>query len=455
MKSRFYHALSLTLILAFVAALFIPLHTPATAQDDPPQSTSVAEEDPTFALEWMQTLYDLVQIEKVDAPNAARIYGYAGITLYESLVNGMPGNYSLIGQLPSLPDLSYPDEGVVYDWPAVAIQSLATVIQALMPAESTTAAQTTATIDSLRERHLQDRTALKGEEVVAASVEYGTLLGEELTAWIAEDGYTQVVADNPLYELRAGDEWLWVKTNPDLPIVEPFWGQIRTFALTYADQCAVWDYVPFSTDPNSTFYKQALEVKETGDNLTEEQGLIARYWIDTPGETGTPAGHWIMIENQLVEQLNLRLDQAAGMYALVGVALADSFISAWSLKYQTLLLRPETYIQRHISRRWLPYLQTPNFPEYPSGHSVVSAAAAEVLTELFGAQAFTDRSKVSLGLGERAFTTFEQAAAEAAISRLYGGIHYRTGIENGMRQGRCVGQNVVNSVRLRPVAQGE
>src|SRR5258708_39241550 len=197
-----------------------------------------------------------------------------------------------------------------------------------------------------------------------------------------------------------------------------------------------------------------MEVKTTRDNLTEEQKAIAKFWVDTPGITGTPAGHWVSIENQLVSQLHRRLDRAAAMYALVGVALGEAFISCWGLKYQITLIRPETYIKRSFRRSWAPYIQTPPFPEYPSGHSVASAAAAEVLTSLFGTVAFKDNTHKLHNMPPRYFTSFEAAANEAAISRLYGGIHYRPGIENGLRQGRCGGATAVSRIQLRPRGNG-
>ena len=213
----------------------------------------------------------------------------------------------------------------------------------------------------------------------------------------------------------------------------------------------------FSDDPESTFYLQAAEVLDANDDLSETQGEIARFWVDTPGLTGTPAGHWVMIEAQLVERLELPLGKTAEMYILVNTALADSFISAWNLKYQDNLLRPVTYINQYIRRGWSPYVQSPPFPEYPSGHSVTSGAAAEVLTTMFGQVAFTDRTPIINGHEplQRDFTSFEAAASEAAISRLYGGIHFRAAIENGLRQGRCVGEQILYNVRLRPIPQGE
>jgi hypothetical protein len=214
--------------------------------------------------------------------------------------------------------------------------------------------------------------------------------------------------------------------------------------------------MPFSPGPDSAFYAQANEVKEVGENLTQLQQEIARFWVDTPGQTGAPSGHWVSIENQIVELLDLNLGRASEMYALVGMAMGDAFISAWALKYEVMLLRPETYIHEYIRRTWQPYIQTPPFPEYPSGHSVVSGAAQEVLTTMFGVVAFTDRTHIIYEHEplQRSFTSFEAAASEAAISRLYGGIHYRAAIENGLRQGECVAQQVLANVQLRPIPQG-
>jgi hypothetical protein len=227
--------------------------------------------------------------------------------------------------------------------------------------------------------------------------------------------------------------------------------------MSYPEQCNEPIRLDFSTDPNSTFYKQAAEVLEASDHLTDAQREDARFWIDTPGITGAPSGHWMMIATQFAEQSDMKLDRAAEMYTLMGMAVADAFISAWDSKYKVNLVRPVTYINKFIRRNWAPYVQTPSFPEYPSGHSVGSGAAQEVLTTMFGQAAFVDRTPIINGHldVQHSFTSFEAAANQAAMSRMYGGIHYRAAIELGLRQGRCVGQAVLNNVRLRSVPQGE
>ncbi|GAB4527477.1 MAG: hypothetical protein OHK0046_45270 [Anaerolineae bacterium] len=413
-----------------------------------------ADHDPTVANAWMMLLYELVRDETVDAPAASRMYAYAGIALYEAVVPGMPINFSIGGQIEGLQLLPFPEEDAPYDYPSAANASLATVITALFQ-EAEADSSTFERINALREAQTQLRLQTVNAEIVNRSLVYGDAVGAALMEWVNADNYA-ATRDLP-YELPGDAPGLWVPTSEGMQPLQPFWGDLRPFGMEFGEQCNVPLRLEFSTDPESTFYKQAAEVLETSDRLTEEQAEVGLFWIDTPGITGAPAGHWVMIEIQLVEQLELDLARAAEMYVLVGMALGDSFISAWNLKYQVNLVRPVTYIRQNLRRNWTPYLESPPFPEYPSGHSVVSGAAAEVLTAMFGPVAFVDRTPIINGHQsfQRSFTSFEAAAYEAAISRLYGGIHYRAAIENGLRQGQCVGQQVLQNVRLRSVPQGE
>jgi PAP2 superfamily len=212
--------------------------------------------------------------------------------------------------------------------------------------------------------------------------------------------------------------------------------------LTPGDECAP-PPPPYSTDPASEFYALAWEVYQTNVNPTEEQRTIAPYWADGAGATGTPSGHWIAIMGQLARNDSLSLMAAAEGYVRIGLAVADAFIDCWRTKYLYNLLRPVTYIQDIIDPDWLPLLVTPPFPEHTSGHATQSGAVATVLTDLFGDKAFTDTTHTDHGLtppqAPRTFTSFDEAAKEVAVSRLYGGIHYRSGNDNGLAQGRCIG----------------
>ncbi|HLU49576.1 MAG TPA: vanadium-dependent haloperoxidase, partial [Planctomycetota bacterium] len=231
------------------------------------------------------------------------------------------------------------------------------------------------------------------------------------------------------------------------------WGTLRTFALADADGCPAAAHPTFSTDSGSEFYAHALIVfNKTGDagaNLSQEEFDIAMYWADFGG-TGTPPGHWVAIAGIVAAQEAVSLDRAAEAYARVGMAVADGFIACWRTKFTTYLQRPITYIQANIpgGADWDPIINTPNFPTYTSGHSTQSGAAAAVLTDLFGPVAFTDTTHTDLNpelmLGERMFANFAQAASEAAVSRLYGGIHYVFDNELGVDQGNCIGA-IINS----------
>ncbi len=442
------------LIVVLLALLSLSaLAAPAALAGNSAETVSVpaAEHNAEVLVKWMQLLYDRVEAEKVSAPGASRLYAYAGVAAYQSVVPGIPGGYSMAGQLTDLPESPRIDADLEYDWPSSANGALSTVIAGLFPQAPDTARAVT----SLRNSQTAARARVVDEAVVERSVAYGDSVGEVILEWMSGDYFAETREMNADFVPVSGDPSYWVYTADGMKAAEPYWGQIRPFALYYADACAVQSKLEFSTEPDSTFYAQAMEVKQTGDNLSREQRETALYWVDTPGETGTPAGHWVLIENQLVDQLDLNLERAAMMYGLVNVALGDSFISAWSLKYQVNLLRPITYINEHIDPSWQSLVASPGFPEYPSGHSVVSGAAAEVLTGMFGTVAFTDASGRRRGFDPRSFTSFEAAASEAAISRLYGGIHFRAAIENGLRQGRCIGKNVLDYVLLRSVPQGE
>ena len=221
---------------------------------------------------------------------------------------------------------------------------------------------------------------------------------------------------------------------------------------TSGEECPPPGHPAFSTDPVSDFYAAGLEVYNIGLDLTEEQKTIAAYWSDGPGDTGTPPGHWIAIVSQIARDDRLSLAAAAEAYARVGIAVYDAFIACWSTKYIYNLQRPVTYINDNIDAGWSPYLVTPGFPSYTSGHSTQSGAAAYVLTDMFGSKRFTDRTHTDHGLAPsqkpRTFKSFDEAAAEAAVSRLYGGIHFAFDNDDGLASGQCIGQAIPDRVRF-------
>jgi hypothetical protein len=155
------------------------------------------------------------------------------------------------------------------------------------------------------------------------------------------------------------------------------------------------------------------------------------------------------IATQAMEDLDANLATKEAIITVVSIALNDAFISCWDQKYKSNLTRPETFINTYIDPDWNPVLQTPAFPEHTSGHSVASAAAATVLTELVSSHySFIDSTEVPYGLPRRSYDSFMQAAEEAAISRLYGGIHYRPAIVKGLRQGKAVGRYILENIKI-------
>jgi hypothetical protein len=195
-----------------------------------------------------------------------------------------------------------------------------------------------------------------------------------------------------------------------------------------------------------------MEVLTTVNNRTVEQSNIRLWWSDATG-TQTPAGHWLGMLQYIIRQKGYKLDKAAELYAMTAIASADAFIACWDCKYRYNYLRPETYIHTYFPGQavWSTgqFDITPPFPEYPSGHSVCSGACAEILTSLLGTVSFTDSINVNLGYVPRSFASFDAAAQEAAISRLYGGIHYRDAIESGLNMGKLVAQNLAAHVHLK------
>jgi len=394
------------------------------------------------ATAWFDLSLDLVKgASGYSPPVASRAFAYAGVTLYESLVPGMAGSGSLGDALGGLGPLPATGNDAAHDWPTVANAALASNFRSFFP---TARAQDRAALDSL-EASFEDRfkpTLPRG--VFGRSVRRGQEVAAAVFEWSKSDGGHEAYLRNfPPYDPPVGPG-LWVPTPPGfLPALQPYWGRNRTFAIARAGDCPPGDHPPFSEDAESTFHSEAIEAYEAVRNLTPEQDAIARFWSDDPGTTATPPGHSISIATQVVRREGSSLAAAAEAYAKVGMAVGDAFIACWYQKYVYNLLRPVTYIGRLIDPDWLPLLATPPFPEYTSGHSVQSGAAFQVLTDLFGdGYAFVDHTHDDRGLPPRGFGSFLEAAEEAAISRLYGGIHFRAAIVNGVEQGKCIGRAV-------------
>ncbi|MCI0589322.1 MAG: vanadium-dependent haloperoxidase [Planctomycetes bacterium] len=394
------------------------------------------------AVEWFDFLYDVTKVEGNSPVVAARNFAIAGVALYEAVVPGIPDHISLVGQLNELASVPQPELGKKYNWEIVAHAALGRVVEARFASASNGSKLAIRTMQA----QLGARVARKVKDIVVAdSTAHGIAVADAVLAWAATDGIATY--NNCAYTPPAGPG-LWVPTPPAFnpnPL-QPCWGQLRPFVLASGGDCAPPPATAFSTDSASPFYAEANEVYTTVNNLTSPQQEIALFWNDGPTITGTPPGHWISIAGQLLKGQAEDLAFAAEAYARLGMAVHDAFIQCWNVKYFYNLLRPVSYIQANIAGAgsWLPFIPTPAFPEYTSGHSTQSGAAATVLTAVFGAIPFTDDThgihNPELGFPAREFVDFTTAAQEAALSRLYGGIHYRPANENGYAAGVCIGQ---------------
>ncbi len=401
----------------------------------------------TIAVEWMDIFRNTVKSQRLNPPQASRIYAYAGIGLYEAVVDGIADNKSLQGQLNGL--YSIPRYEKPVDYELVANQALYFIAKNIF---SNLSVNDNAILESKKINVLESKKQTVSSDVINNSIERGSQIGQLIITWSKSDFFTETRTMSYTVPSDPSHPEYWKPTDAvNLKPLEPYWSKIRTFAMTNASSCYIASAIPFSTVESSAFYNQANEVVTVKSNLTPEQKDIALWWADSPGATSTPPGHWLSIENIIAQQKNLNLAQAAEMYALSGMAMGDAFISCWECKYRDNLLRPITYIRQYISAQsnWQPLLSTPPFPEYTSGHSVCSGAVATVLTHLFGESAFTDNTNTYTGIAQRSFSSFNDAAQEAAISRLYGGIHYREAIETGLKQGELVGKAVINKIKLK------
>ncbi len=397
---------------------------------------------------WGKLLYATLRDEKLNPPAASRVIGYFGVSLYESVVPGMPRHWPLGGQLNDLGwTPAWCTHGHGMHWPLAANAALPRLLKGLLPAATPA---TVATIDALE---AQLAASLRADDAVAVKVAtrseaYGREVADAILAWAAGDGYATVIALPFTPPVGPG---LWVPTPPANianPLL-PHWGKMRPFSMVTGSEFAPPPPPPYSTDPASLFFAQAKQVRDQSLANTPETIAIAKFWADAGPGTATPPGHWVSILNQIATNEGLGLDVAAEAYAKLGIAVADAFICCWDAKFVHNLLRPVTYVQAQIDAAWLPLIATPPFPAYASGHSTQSGAAYVVLEDVLGDVAFTDHTHDALGHPARSFSTFAQAADEAAVSRLYGGIHYAFDNDAGLDAGERIGKNVLRSIVWR------
>jgi len=437
-----------------IAVSFI-LSSVVSAQSKQPGSKTSKQSGADILHQWNKTITTAMVSDGFHPKLASRTYTYPNIAAYEVLVNFHPDYRSLQGQLNGLDSLPMIEATKKYDKKICVAQAFSDVAKKLIYRPDRCDELLASQIKMLTEQKHLD------EETVANSTDFGKKVAERILVWVKKDSYNKTKAQ-PRY-IFSNEPGKWKPTPPEYrSACEPYWSILRTWAIKNVNDYISPPTVPFSTDTNSQFYKNAKEVYLFSKNITPEQKAIAIFWDDNPDLmtfTGhfpkprrqmSPAAHWNGIAAIACKMKNKNLMETAAVYALISVAMADGFIVSFTEKYESNLVRPITYIRDNIDPEWNCLLVTPPFPEHTSGHSVISAAAATVLTKIFGDNFnYSDNSEEEYGLQPRAFKSFLQAADEVSISRFYGGIHYKTGIYAGMEQGKKIGKYINEEIKTR------
>ncbi|WP_242156928.1 vanadium-dependent haloperoxidase [Aestuariivivens sediminis] len=390
-------------------------------------------------------------------PVASRVYVYPNIAAFEIIAQNNETYKSLSGQLPGLKPI-----------PKAESQNVNLKVSALVAHM-----ELSKTLIFSEDRIIHFRDSLygiwkdKNKGEFEASEAYGLKVVSYIKDWMNKDNYIQTRTMHK-FNIDADDPSRWQPTPPAyMDGIEPHWMKIRTMVLDSASQFKPIPPPKFSLEEDAPFYKELMEVYNVSQDITKrgdtsEEIEIAQFWDCNPFVSVTrghlmfatkkisPGAHWIGITKIACKNENLDFNETVYALTKTSIGIFEAFISCWDEKYRSNLIRPETLINQYVDEKWKPILQTPPFPEYTSGHSVVSGSASTILTSIFGDDyTFIDDTEVAFGLPLRTFTSFNRAAEEAAISRLYGGIHYRAAIEQGLKQGRKVGHLVAEKVKMK------
>jgi hypothetical protein len=395
----------------------------------------------------MDQLTQVIIYDVFTPPVASRLYVYAALSSYEAIRFSKEGSRSITEKLNGFDPMPEPEKNKDYNFTLAASKAFFDVVRNVKVFSVDSLTKYEETLYRSLRNGLDDSTYNR-------SLEFGKKVADVVLKRAGNDGY--FLSRGKPKNLGSNVPGKWRPTPPDyLDGVEWCWNTMKPMVMDSASQFMPGKPPLFDTDTSSLFYKSLLEVYTIDQNLTAEQIEIARYWDDNPfviehsghmmfgNKKITPGGHWIGISAIASKQSGADAVTTAKAYALTSISLYDAFISCWDEKYRSNYIRPVTAINETIDNTWMPYLQTPPFPEYTSGHSTITASAATVLTSVFGDNfAFQDTSDLRYIGMQRHFNSFNEAAAEASISRVYGGIHYRFSVDTGAEQGKKLGQMI-------------
>lgn len=438
---------------ALCALVLLNACNPSDSSDVQPIAENVVDKIPsTIASQWAELQLVLTKrTAGYTPPVASRAYGYAGLTMYESVVAGMPEKKSLAGQLTKLASLPTIDNTKKYNYGLSLNAGQARILRELYTESSRAqAAINKKSIDSLATLIASTLRTGVSQDIIDRSIAYGDTVAGAIFAWSKTDGGHEGYKRNfPTTYVIPVFPGAWQKTENGQSPMQPYWGSNRTFVAANAIITPV-DPLPFSTSTTSAYFNEYKAVYDKNLTLTATEKEIAVWWADNPGDTPTPPGHSYSIANIAVKKAGVGLGKAAEAFARTGIAVADAFILCWKCKFIYMNERPYTMVNRMIAK-WTPFWPAPPFPGYMSGHATQSSASAEVLTAVFGENfAFTDNTHegkanevvTNTPYKVRSFSSFRAAAEESAMSRFYGGIHTKQDNEIGLQEGKKVGINI-------------
>jgi hypothetical protein len=435
---------------------------PVSAQTSKTKKLAVQKSDAAFTRYLQPAVFSLSKImmhDVVNPPAAARYYAYCMMGAYEIISQSGITLIPLNGLLKQYKRSNITTKQADYDHRIAAVYCILETGRLMLPSGYR--------LQEEEEQFIAEQQKAKvSRAIIDSSVAVASYIAASIVNYAKTDRYGKLSAQLRYTPVK-GDGY-WYPTPPAyMEAVEPNWKTVRPLIIDSCNQFPPLPPVAFSKDSNSSFYNLAKEVYDVSIKPTPEQLNIASFWDCNPFVVATsghmsigfkkisPGGHWMNIAGIAAQKAQLDFSTTITVQMLVGITIMDAFISCWDEKYRSNRIRPETYINRYINIKWQPLLQTPPFPEYTSGHSVISTAAAEVLTYLLGDKfTYTDNSEELFEIPARSFSSFRDAAAEAAVSRLYGGIHYRDAIENGQQQGKEVGAFIISKLQgvgIKPV----
>jgi hypothetical protein len=438
-----------------VAIVMLCASMSARAEKEMPTVGFMDSTGARYAHDWNLMIADITMIDGFSPAVSKRNCTYPNIAAYEAARVSFGSMYrSLAGQIKDLKEFPSPKTGAILDARVCAIQAYRTVVNKLLYRSNLA--------DSMYKAQLHE-VEMSGtpKDVIKHSIEFGEACGKHVIAWMKDDGHIKNQGRSR-YNFVKGEEF-WEPTPPDYPDpLDPYFGTMRTLAVDSANQFKPRAPLPFSKEKGSPFYDQNMQVYVISKSLTKEQELIGRYWDDSPIKSFhqghfmfntkqiSPGGHWINITTIALKMKNKAMMESISAYVLVSVSMFDGFITCWNEKYRSNTIRPITYINRYIDSTWKPLFATPPFPEHTSGHSTISACAGQMLTFLLGDDfAFTDDTEVRFGFPKRTFPSFLAAAMESSNSRIYAGIHYFTGCNEGNRNGREISTHIYEKLVLK------